>query len=308
MALTKSCRVTTTLKNTGVDCDVIMGPTAMIVAVPRSFSFDDTDLADEITWFKTAVQAPASERVYPIFGNDAPIRFITNNKEADVIATLDDGLQVFIRYGFLNRVFATTNGGLCYAKALQSFLGSGYRVLEFDKSGHMLAHDNRDGTYTGLRCDFMFSPSPDLADFRNPWKTNFQVSFDPTEYVGNGVIFDGAFDLLDIGGLIDGEFTSVGPHTIAHLIVSLTTDCSDSDLVALLGVDLLDPTNFSVTNKATGAAVTITAVTNVGGNLQLAGTFVSGQTYIVVGASADILFGNNIEGYDFSVSAECIIP
>ncbi len=308
MALSKACTVTSTLHNTGVDCDIAMGPTAMIAAVPRTFEFDSTVFADPVTWFTEAVNDAPADRIYPIFGNDAPIRFITNNKEADVIATLDDGLQVFIRYGFLNRVFATTSGGLCYAKALQSFLASGYRVLEFDKQGHMLAHDNGDGTYTGLRCDFMFSPSPDLADFRNPWKTNFQVSFDPTEYIGNGVIFDGAFALLDIGGLIEGEFASAAAASTTIIKVTLNTECAGTDLVALLSTALTDATNYIVTDAATGAVATISSVVIASGHLELHGTFVSGHSYIVTGAAADILYGNDIIGYDFNHSVTIAIP
>jgi hypothetical protein len=298
MALTKACQVSTALKNTGIDCDVSLGPTAMLAACPKNFTFSSTDFVDPLTWFIKNVNEVPSKRVYPIFGNNAPVRGIANNKEADVIATLDDGSQTFIRYGFINKVLSTTNGGLCYAAALQSFIQSGYRIIEFDKTGKMLARDNRDGTYTGLRCDFMYSPSPDVADFANPWKTNFQVSFDPVEYVTNGVILSGAQSLLDIDGLLDAQFVDKGPHTITALKVGLQTACGGTDLVTLLGTPLNVSALYKVTNATTGAVIPITTVTQAGGVLSLNGTFVAATKYNVTGTDAQVWYTNSIIGYD----------
>jgi hypothetical protein len=308
MALTKACQVSLALKNTGVDCDVSMGATAMIAAVPKNFTFTSTDFADPLTWFTKNVNEVPSKRIYPIFGNDAPIRAITSNKEADVIATLDDGLQVFIRYGFLNKVMSTTNGGICYAQALQSFVACGYRILEFDKQGKMLARDNGNGTYTGLRCDFMYSPSPDPADFRNPWKTNFQISIDPIEYVSGGIIFAGALPLLDVGGLIDAKFTDAGGHSLTKLIVGLESACGGTDLVPLLGTSLNSPTLYTVTNATTGAPITITGVTTVAGKLNLAGTFTAATKYNVIGKDAQVLYAANIIGYDANGQVQVTTP
>lgn len=313
MAIVKACKVSAAIKNTGVDCEINMGPTSMLVAVPKSFSFTDADLADPVEWFKEAIHANAQARIFPIFGNNAPIRFITNNKEADVIAVMDDGSKQFVRYGFLNRMFQTTNGGLCYAKALQSFVGSGYRILEFDNQGHLLARDNGNGTYGGLKTDFLFSDSPDLADFKNPAKTNFSVSYSPTEYVQNGIIFSNAEDLLDLMGLIDAKIvaTTLYAASVTKLWFGVQAECSQDDLVELLGAALQDDANFVVTNKATGAVVATTAIdiTHVAvGILGLTGTFVSGQTYVVTGALPSVLYTNGVEGYDINIELEITIP
>lgn len=298
MALTKACQVALALKNTGLDCDIAMGPTAMIAAVPKTFTFTSTDFADPLTWFiKNANEVP-SKRIYPIFGNQAPVRGIALNKEADVIATLDDGSQTFIRYGFLNKVLTTTNGGLCYAAALQSFVASGYRILEFDKTGRMLARDNGNGTYSGLRCDFMYSPTPDTADFANPWKTNFQISFDPVEYVTNGVIFAGAQSLLDIDGLIDTRLTDPGGHSTTKLIAGFETFCGGTDLLPLLTTSLNVSALWNVTNFTTGASMTVTTVTQVAGKLNFNGTFIAATKYNITGKDAQVWYTNNIVGYD----------
>jgi len=312
MALTKACLVSSSLKNTGVDCDISMGPTAMIAAVPRTFTFTSTDFADPLTWFvKNSNEVPA-KRIYPIFGNNAPVRFIANNKEADVIATLDDGAQVFVRYGFLNRMLTTTGGGIGLARSLQSFVGCGYRVLEFDKLGHMLARDNGDGTYSGLRCDFMYSPSPDLADFRNPWRTNFQVSFDPSEYVGNGIIFSGAQQLLDIDGLVTGRFVDAGPHSTTKLKVYIQSDPSGIDLVALIGTALNSATLWTVTNATTGAVITVTSVTQASGTqgqiLEMNGTFTAATKYNIVGKDALTFYTSSVIGYDFPNPIQVTTP
>jgi hypothetical protein len=298
MALTKACQVSLAIKNTGVDCDVAMGATAMLVAVPKNFTFSSTDFADPLTWFVKNVNEIPSKRIYPIFGNNAPVRTITTNKEADIIATQDDGSQIFIRYGFLNKTLSTTNGGLCYAAALQSFVASGYRIIEIDKTGKLLARNNGDGTYGGLRCDYMYSPSPDTADFANPWKTNFMVSFDPIEYVSHGVILSGGIALLDIDGLIDTKFTDGTGHSTTKLVVGLETECGGTDMIALLGTALNVSALFIVTNATTGAVIPITTVTQVGGKLNLNGTFTAATKYNVTGSDGKVWYTNAIIGYD----------
>lgn len=304
--LVKACKVSQSLKNTGVDCDIMMAATAMIVATPPSFTFDKTDVDSDVkmlTWFKEAIHADRTTRIYPIFGRQAPIRFITNEKEADVLATLDDGLRVFIRYGFLNRTFATTSGGLCMASNLQSFVECGYGVLEIDILGRMLAAKNlpsqtNTDAYRGVDCDFMYSPSPDLADFRNPAKTNFQVSYSPEEYVGNGVLLDGAKPLLSVGGLKDVAFELFAPASATKIEINVIAECSGDSLIELLGASAVAPTFFVVTDATTGTVVTATA-TIVADHVELTGTFVSGKTYIVSGVSTTVTYPLGIEFFDY---------
>lgn len=308
-AIVKACMVANTIQNTGVDCEVSMGPSAGFLIVPKTFTFDDTDLLDPVAFFNAAVHASAANRIYPIFGNAAPIRTITNNKESDVIATLDDGSQVFVRYGFFNRTFNTTDGGLCYAKALQSLNKSGYSIIEIDNAGNVMCRLNTDGTYSGLKCSFMYSPSPDLPDFKNPAKTNFMLSYSPIEYVKNGVILsDPELQLIDLVGLIDSTITSAAAATTTLLKIAVTADCSGTDLVDLLGADLADSTNFVVTRVSTGVVQTITSASIVSGHIELVGTFTSGVAYKVAGAAPSVLLTNGIDGYDINTSVTITIP
>jgi hypothetical protein len=298
MAIIKACKISNRPKNTGKQCDIAMVATAMIIAVQSGLKFDDADLADPIAWLTTLIH---EKKAFPMFGQKAPIREIANDTEGDQIVTLDDGLKVFLRYGLYNRTFGTTSGGLCYAEALQSFLGSGFDVIEIDQQGQMLARKNSDGTYSPLITDFMYSPSPVLADFKStPYKNRFQYSYSPVELVNNGIIFKGAEALLSMQGLVDAKITEKAAATAADVTIGVETTCSDEDLVDTIGVDLADPTNFTITNVATGANVPITAAAIVGGNIVLSAVLVSGQTYRVVGTSPEVWLANNVEGYDGS--------
>lgn len=312
MAITKACSISNSVGNTGKECDISMVATAMLVAVPRTLTWTLADMEDQDQWLTDLVQ---EKLAFPLFGQNAPIRTITNNAESDVTVTLDDGLIVFLRYGIYNRVFETTSGGLCYAKSLQSFNKSGYSIIEIDQQGQMLMRKNivavgATQTYSGLIMDFMYSPSPVMADFKTtPFKSRFQISYSPIELVTNGVIMEGGSSLLSIMGLIDAEITKAAAATTTILKIGVQTECAESDLVALFTADIDTVSNYIVTNKATGAVVTPSAGAVVSGHVELTGTYVSGQTYNVVGSAPSVWQTNNIEGYDASVNGvDILIP
>jgi hypothetical protein len=310
-AIIKACGIKTTIKNTAKICDVAMGATAMLIAVPKTFTFTEVDLEDPVEWLTNAIHAAEASRAYPFFGQQAPIRTITNAADNDVMVDLDDGSKMFLRYGFFNRTFETTAGGIGYAKVLQSLNRSGYSIIEIDKEGKMLVRQNLDGTFGGLLIDFMYSPSPILPDFKTtPYKNRFMLSYDPVEYVQNGVIFSGAEQLLSMMGLTNAEITNGGTASTTKLKVGVRTKSTKTDLVALFGVALGEEVdNFVVTNKATGVAVVPTAADIASGVVELAGTYTSGATYIINGAAPSVWLGNDVDGYDGSDGAvEIAIP
>jgi hypothetical protein len=306
MAIIKACMVANTIQNTGKECDKAMGPAAMLIAVPKRMTFTLADLADPTGWLNSLIHASKSTRVYPLFGQSAPIREIANDKENDVIVTLDDGSSILIRYGFFNRMFSTTNGGLCYAKALQSLNSSGYSIIEIDKEGQMLCRDNGDDTFSGLVVDFMYAPSPNLADLKNPYKNHFKMSYDSREYVQHGIILAGAENLLALQGLIDATIVKLA-STTTYLAIDVLTECGDADLVELLGAAWLHPSNFIVKDSS-GSVQTISGVTNVAGHLHLAGTFTSAGVYTVTGAAPSVLLSNDIDGYEIKNTVSITIP
>lgn len=301
-AIIKACSVDNSVKNTGKECDIAMVATAMLIALDPTVTFTLTDLADPVTWLTGLIQ---QRKAFPLFGFEAPIRNITNEAENDLIVTLDDGLKVFMRYGIYTRTYETTSGGLCYAKALASFLNSGFRIIEIDQQGQFMARKNNDGTYSGLITDFMYSPAPKMADFKtNPYLNRFQTSQSPLEIVNNGAIFKNAIALLSMMGLTDTEFSQQGAGTTTKLKFGLSTDCKATDLVALLGADLADVDLWIVTNHATGVVLVMSAAAIVSGHIELTGTFVSGQTYDVIGSTPAVWAAQGIPvtGYDASAT------
>lgn len=308
MAIKKACGIKVSVGNTGKECDTSMNATAMLIALHPSVKFTDDDLEDPMPWILPLIH---QRKAFPLFGSKAPIRTITNNAESDVTVTLDDGLIVFLRYGVYNRIFETTSGGFCYAKALSSFNKSGYSILEIDQTGQMLARKNSDGTYSGFITDFMYAPSPIWADFSNtPYKNRFQISYGPQEIVNNGVIFSGAGELLSLMGLIDVELKDGGAQSTTHIFVTAKTECAQSDITELFPAELADAAMWTITNKATGVEVVPSAVTILGGVVDFTGVFVSGQTYIVQGETPEIWYNADVEGYDANTlpGVEILIP
>ena len=307
MALIKSCDVGNTIKNTGKICDVAMGATTMFIAISQGQTFTAADVLDPVAWLEGLIHADKPTRVYPFFGQNAPIRTITNAAENDVTITLDDGSTVLLRYGYFNRTFETTSGGLGYAKVLQSLNKSGYSLLEIDQDGHMLVHENADGTYSGIVIDFMYSPSPILGDLKTtPYKNRFHTSYNPVELVQNGTILTGADALNSIMGLINAQIVSTAAATTTVLTVGVVTKSTGQDLVAKFGDDLATHAdNFVVTNQSDGS-VNVVVATRSGNNVLLTGVFVSGQTYVVNGGQASVWYANDVSGFDGSDGAVAI--
>lgn len=308
-AVIKACLFKNRNKNTGIECHVSMGATAMLLAVVAGYTWTDADLEDADAWLAQAIH---DKNIFPLFGINAPINTITNNTEADLELVLDDGQKVFLRYGMYNRELATTMGGLCFAEALMSFLNTGHGIVELDQSGQMLQRKNEDGSYGGLKTPYTKGLSPILADLKTTvYMNRFGYSYSPLEMVYNGTIFAGAQSLLDAMGLLDVIIypTPDMPGTTTKLYVSIKTHCAEADVVAKLGTKLNFVNNFVVTNKATKALVTITAVLVVGTHVELTGTFVVGQTYLITGSSASLWYTHQAIGYDPTYAvAEVTIP
>lgn len=309
-AIIKACNIVNTPKNTGKQCDTAMVATAMLIAMQRGLTFTLTDLQDPVGWLTTLIH---QKKAFPLFGQKAPIREINNDTAQDIIVELDDGLKVFLRYGLYNRNFATTSGGLCYAEALQSFLNSGYDIIEIDQAGQLLARNNKTAveSFSPLITDFMFSPAPVLPDFKTtPYKNRFSYSFTPLELVQNGIIFKGAQALLSMMGLIDAKITKAAAATTTKLKIGVIAECSEGDLIPTWGADLADPTNFLVVDLAAPTVpITISAAAVVTGWIELTGTFTTAHIYRVVGTSPATWFGNDVEGYDGSENyVDILIP
>lgn len=296
-AIVKACNKILSLKNTGSECHDSMGPTVMLFIVPPGTVWTQTQLNDFTATLAAGIIAAKTARIYPMFGPVIPIRKITLSKESDVIPVMDDGTPIFVRYGSTTKVYATTEGGICFAKAIQSFVKCGYSIVEVDNTWQVLIRDNGDGTFGPLKTTFMFSPSPDAADFKNPGFTNFQISYRPEEFVGNGAIYQGDDTITDLFGLIDAVAVDAGSSSTTLLKFGVETACGDTDLVAEFGASIAPNTLYVVTNQATGVVAATTAGAIVSGHVQLTGTFVSGQKYVVT-ATAALLDAATVNGFE----------
>lgn len=307
-ALIKACQKSGSIKNTGSECHESMGPTTTLFAVPPGVKWTKSDMTNFTTWLTTQIHAPKATRIYPLFGPSVPIRKITLSKESDVIPVMDDGTPIFVRYGSLTRAFATTEGGICFAEALMSLNKAGYSIIEVDNADQLLFRANDDGTFSALKTTFMYSPSPDIADFKNPGFTNFQISYRPEEYVKNGVIYQGDSSITNLLGLLDAVVTDAGSSTTTKLKIGVQTECGLTDLVALLGSPLATLSNFVVTKKSDGTTPSTTAAAIVSGHIEITGTFVSAAVYTVALAAPSVLLANLVPGYEGVTSVDITIP
>lgn len=307
-ALQEACATSTSVKNTGGGCDKVLGPVKMIFAAPPG-QVIPAGTTDIVAYIKEAIHADASARFYPFFGYARPLWNVVANDSDDVTETSEyTGEIVYIRPGVSNRVYQTTKGGLCYAEQLLSFKNSGYEFFEVDGDGNYALLKNEDLSYSLIPTLNLGGKSPLFATGTTQYKNQFAISFDPTAYIAAKVM-EGGRGLLSLKGLEDVNVTEgTGVSSTTKLYVKVITDCGNKDLVDVLGVALADVDNFVVTNHATGAIVTPTGVAIVNGEIELTGTFTSGQTYDVALATAADLYANNIVYYEGKTAASILIP
>lgn len=284
------------VKNTGSTCNESMGPTAMLIAVPSGTKWHASDLSAFVALVLLNMHAPKAQRWYVLFGPSIPIRRITNNKEADVIFTGDDGVQILIRKGVLNRAFGTTEGGLCFAKAAASFDKSGYSFIEVDNACQIMNRINADKSYSALKSTFVYSPSVDAADFKNPMFINFALSIKSEEYVNNGVIFQmDDTSLLDLVGLLDvtiyqnGVVTNSGSTRATAtdtLVIGTTGDTVD---IKAAGVSLAGAPVAQTGTETTATLLAAKVAAAITGNVALNGgyTAVNAAGVLTISAPAN---------------------
>jgi len=311
--LINPCDLNIAPNNTGIDCSAAMKASAMIVMMPHGTRWTDSDITTATSFTKFLqgkVEAAPGQRWYPIFGNSAPINSITESNESDVLETLDDGSQSFIRYGMYNRTFVTTKGGLSLAAHLMSFRGSQYDFIEVDIIDQVAVMQNSDGSYSGFPVNLAYAPASEIANLKTTYKNRFMLSFSPKTYIQQGKIFasDATEDILSVTGLLDSQVTKgIGTQTITNILVGVSTKGSNTDLVALYPTEIALVSNFVVTSAA-GAPITPTAAAVVGGQVQLTGTYTTGTDITVALAAASVLATNGISGYDGVTAAIVPIP
>jgi len=309
MALVNPCNLAATSSNTGAECNNALKASAQIWLVPKTAFWQTADLADFTAFLNTKIHATAASRFYPIFGNSAPIRIITDNPAADVIEELEDGSVQFIRYGMYNRTFLTTEGGMDLARHLMG-LSQNYAFIETDIIGQVGMMKNADGTYSGFPTNLAYPPAPMLANLKTSYKNQFMLSFSPNNYIKKGYVFssDADEDILSLRGLYDTEVTQgSGVNSITKIYVDVTTIAGGTDLVALYGATLAAVGNFVLTN-ANGTPNTPSAAAVVNGEVEFTGTFATGTNITVGLAAPSVLKAAGIVGYEGTKTLAAAIP
>jgi hypothetical protein len=304
--LVKPCSLTLAPNNTGYDCTARMGAPVLLIMVPQTAVWTATNETAFLSYIQQMSQAPISQRWYPLFGLNAPLRTINDAKESDVIVDYEDGSKAFIRNGTYTRTFMTNQGGLSFAKAILSFNKfRKYAFIEVDKDNNVLRRDNGDGTFSGLRVNTAYAPAADLATLKTEFVTAFALNFTVNEYIGKSTISTSTEDLRYVTGLIDSAVSDAGSSTATKLRVQVKTIGTQLDLLALFPT-LLTAANFVVTKVADGSTVTVSAVaassTPASDGSVIAELTVSTQTSgtkLSVGVvPANTLYSAQIIGYD----------
>lgn len=307
MSLVAPCAVSSAPKNTGIDCAVKMSAPVLIILMPASLSWQAADEVDFLSWLETQIHA-TSKRVYPLFGNVANIRTITDGKESDVTVTYDDGSMAFIRNGTITRTFVTNKGGAAYAKALNSFNAFGnWAFIEVDKFMRVNRKANVDGSYSGFPLNVAYAPTPEGATLKTEYLIPFTLNIQPDAYVQNSIIATSDQYLLDVAGLVDAKITKAAAATTTAIKIGVQTIGTQTDLVAAFPT-IADLTAFKIVDKVAGTVVTASAASIVAGAVNLAGTYTSGKTYTVSGTGATALKALSILGYEIVQGIDIAIP
>ena len=313
MAVTKACGSTNAPLNSGSDCNITQRFPSMLLAVPaKGFSFTLANLNTGLTWLTPLLQAALGSRVYPLFGYNARISDIKNDAGTSIVEKLANGIDVFVKYGVMGMSYETTEGGECYTKILESFVGKHYQFsfLIVDEQGIMKCKDNGDGTFSGIPVSSIIAENPTLADFKAVYKSMITLKFTNDEYVKNSTLLTGCDFLLPTIGLINSDVLvgSAGVSSTTKLKFQTLTDCGTNDLTVLFPTTIALPANYVVTKVSDGSVVTISAGAVSGTHVELTGTFTSGSAYLITPVSAATLLTNGIAGYEFINTLSITIP
>lgn len=306
--LSNPCSVSAGPLNTGLDCQVKMFAPALIIMVPAKAKWTAEDEADFSQYINEKAHEVPSKRWFPLFGNQAPIKTITDGKESDVTVTYDDGSISFIRNGTITRTFNTNKGGLALAKAFMSFNKFGnWAFIEVDKFNNVLRKQNADGTFSGVPVNVAYAPTPENATFKTEFLPAFTINYRVEDYIQKGVISVNSDSLLDLTGLVNAEIFQAAAATTTKLKIGVRTVGAQVDLVSEFSEALAHLSNFVIVKA--GVVITATSIAVSNGFLEITiPTATTGDVYVVSGAAASAWLGNSIAGFEAVKSVSITIP
>lgn len=309
MAFENPCLLDENVVNTGTECNDAMGPTALILLGDTSIEYTPAQVAGGmLATLETSIHAAGKARVYPLFGNNAPIRDIQNTNGDNILEEMPDGSTAFVRSGKFTRLFLTKEGGDCLAKILYAMNGASLGFIEVDANNKVKMRKLANGNYGFIPVNMIDAPLPSLASFTEVFKNAFRMNFDPKYYVKEAVTFVSTEDLTGLSGLINaGVFAGTTPSTTTELYVAVKSLCAATDLVAEFPTQIADADNFIVKEGTT--VITPSAVAVVSGQVKITiAAQTAGDIITVSGAAASVLNANGIEGFDIVQGVSITIP
>jgi hypothetical protein len=309
MAFENPCQLDENVVNTGTECNEAMGPTALILLGDTSIEYTPAQVAGGmLAVLETAIHAAGKARVYPLFGNNAPIRDIQNTNGDNVLEEMPDGSTAFVRSGKFTRLFLTKEGGDCLAKILYQMNGSTLGFIEVDANNKVKMRKLANGNYSFIPVNMIDAPLPSLASFTEVFKNAFRMNFDPKYYVKEAVTFVSTEDLTGLSGLVNAEIVAgEQAASTTYVFVKVQSICANTNLVAEFPTEIVEIDNFVVKNGA--SVLTPSAVAVVGGEVKITFTAqTSGDVITVTGAAASVLNANGITGFDIVSGASITLP
>lgn len=276
---------------------------------PEERTFTTEEVADLQDTLATLAEADnKSERMYPLHKFVA----VTDNTEEPVIETTDYGSKMVVRDGDYDLSFKFFDGALCLLTALQTFNGPTPFLL-YDKKNRIIG-SKTGGLLSTIKPHFFHAMPWRVATGAAAANYMVRLSFTPEQINQNLGFVEAGFDLTDITGLKDVEIVvnSFNQGTgVAN--VTVQTLCNKQNIGANLATELANAGRWVCSNKATGAAITVTNATAGTGN-----TFnvtvdtgdsdfpSSGGTILLNLAAVSVLKAASIVGYE-GIEAEIAI-
>lgn len=299
---------TTSRKNTGFG-DCFADPKGVLGAfyVPSSFRLTAADLAtketalaalDAAAWFDSKGQ-----RIFPVHRLKNP----TDNSDEKTVQTFSDGSEAVVREGLMKWMFQVTNGGLCIHKALRTHNQNGGYFIFYDADFTLFGWAKNPGEIWGIPCNYIWSDPWRMNDGSNVTAYMISMAFAP-RYVNEAVGYAKLDSTLEsIEGIQDISLDELSfDENTGVAEISAATDCAAVNIADLYGSELAVAGAWTAINASTGSAITIDAVSVVGGSdkrfqltLDTADTdYPSGGTILISLAAVSVLDGLGVSGFE----------
>ena len=256
--------------NTGLPTSCTYNPDLIIgsIAIPTGTEIEESDLAD----FEAFLSAGFLNNTYSSrFHRFGKFEGMDDQSEDRQQQTYPYGRKTTVKDAVYYWNFTYLDGAMCAHKNYLQFKGreKEFEHLFVDKSGNFLGRVVYDATTNerkvrGIRLSEFYPSNWKPKDGSN--ETVYMLGYgiyDAKDLNENLAVIQTDFDVFDMDVVQDAEIVLLEAiDASGDVDVTILAGCGGSqNLVDLYGTALVDTGNLSVTNAATGAAITISSVT-----------------------------------------------